>query len=381
MPEELLNYSHLARVIPAKGERLEEIRSLIDGDTPSDELFLWDAEISNDLLDSHFTHMSESTLGNYASDAEKGVAFLKGHDWRSLPIGYSVSGELEETSKKKRVVAGFYTIRGLADTDDLIRRMQGGLVRDVSVGFHGGRMVCDLCGQDFWDCRHFPGLKYETKEGDTVKTELATFTIEDANLSEVSGVFDGSTPEAMILKAQRFAKTGRLTRMETEILGQQYRIKLPDNYKSVGVSIPKENKKMDEKDLERVRKAVVGIGGFTEETARSLDETSVVGTIETLSQVVRNMQPATNDGIQYRKDLVAEALAEGVRAQGADFDSVTYQTVLESSPLAVVKRMKEDWKKVADKVLPAGRASVNGDERTKESKKTVESHIGDEAYA
>jgi hypothetical protein len=354
------------------------------GDIPeSQELYYFDAEISNDLLDSHFTHMNEKTLANYAEDANRGVAFLRGHNWHELPLGYSLSAELSTSSGRKRVMAGFYTVRGLPETDDLIKRMEAKILRDVSVGFHGGRMVCDLCGQDFWDCRHFPGLKYETKEGDVVKTELATFTIDDARLSEVSGVFDGSTPEAMIRKAQVFAERGKLTRVETDILMQQYRIKLPAKYRTIMDMgnlgpIPKEIRKMDESQVKRLKEIVVASGIVPEEQRATLDEESILVFVDKLAVRVQALQPQAEEGRQYRTDLVAGALAEGVRAHGNDFDKSGYEAILNSAPLATVKRMAADWKKVADATLPSGRQSEDTTDSTRQPATVL---VPDEAFA
>lgn len=369
-------FSHLARVRLASTDRRAEIvESLSQRYTVGDlekDLFLWDAEISNDLLDSHFTHMDENTLRNYAQETEQGVAFLKGHNWKDLPIGYSVSGIYDETGTKKRVVSGFYTVRGLPETDDLIRRMESGLLRDVSVGFHGGTMRCDICQQDFWDCRHFPGLKYEEKKGDVVTTLLATYTIEDAHLSEVSGVFDGSTPEAMILKAQRGAKSGNLTLEQIQQLERRYRISLPDK-KVYTVPKPTQGeKKMDEKQVNRLKEIVIASGVVPEDARETLDEEGIVVFTDMLSARIKTLEAQAAEGVQYRKDLVKDALAEGVRAQGDDFDAKLYEATLNSSPLAVVKRMRDDWKKFADAALPGGRRSVDNDQTpTKEERSLV----------
>jgi hypothetical protein len=359
-------FSHLARVRLVSTERKAEITELLKSRYTLDEdpnsLFLWDAEISNDLLDSHFTHMDEKTLRNYAAETEEGVAFLKGHNWKELPIGYSVSGTFDETGTKQRVVSGFYTVRGLPETDDLIKRMVSGLLRDVSVGFHGGTMRCDICQQDFWDCRHYPGLKYEEKKGDTVTTLLATYTIEDAHLSEVSGVFDGSTPEAMILKAQRGAKSGDLTLQQIQQLEQRYRISLPDKKIFSVPPVPKGEAKMNEKQLARLKEIVIASGVVPEDARENIDEETLLVFADKLVSRIKTLEPQAADGVRYREDLVKEALAEGVRAQGADFDATLYEATLKASPLTVVKRMRDDWKKFADAALKGGRQSVDGDE-------------------
>jgi len=376
MPEEIdVILSHTARLIPTALTRealfeLASARGDFDvADLEQYPLYFFRAEISNSLLDSHFTHMSESTLRNYAEDANKGVAFLKGHNWRDLPIGYSLTGTYE-VGAKTRVVSDFYTIHGLSETNDLIARMKMNLVRDVSVGFHGGRAICDLCGADFWDCRHYPGLKYEEKEGDVVRTQLATFTIEDARLSEVSGVFDGSTPEAMVLKAQRAAKAGDLTAEQVGLLEQRYRVALPVSKRFATVEIPKETGKMTEEQELKVR-SILNVA----------PEADIIPVVEGLQKRIGELEPQAEEGRQYRKDLVAEALAEGVRAHGNEFDAESYTAILNSAPLVTVKRMRDDWKKTANKVLPAGRASLDEETNPPKEPVTKKSYIPDAAYA
>lgn len=385
MSEDLLVLSHMARVsVLSRDTNLPELlkeRNIFDEDIlASHPPFFFRAEISNDLLDSHFTHMSEKTLRNYVEDANRGVAFLKGHDWKSLPIGYSLSATYEDVADKKRAIADFYTITGLFEADDLIVRMKSGLLRDVSVGFHGGEMICDICHQDFWDCRHWPGLKYEIKEGDVIRQIVATYTIDDAKLSEVSGVFDGSTPEAMILKAQRHAAAGLLSSKEIDILQQCYRVALPSK-KSFGVSHnQREVVKMDEKQFQRIVGVLVDSGIVPEDQRSTVDDETLVVYVDKLAKRLQTVEPQAAEGIQYRKDLVEQALAEGVRAQGNEFDRALYETTLNASPLPVVKRMLADWKKVADAGLPAGRSTVQEDQ-TPSKKEVVPELYPDEAFA
>lgn len=383
--DELTILSHPARVrtiadnIAALTALLQE-RFAVPSDQP---LYFWRAEISNDLLDSHYTHMAESTLRNYATDAQTGVAFLKGHDWRSLPIGYSLDAAFEDGDAKKRVTADFYTVAGLPETDDLIARMKSGILRDVSVGFYGGQMQCDLCGRGFWECPHIPGLKYEVKEGDTVRTKLATFTIEDARLSEVSGVFDGSTPGAMILKAQE--RSNELTDTQRHILEQRYRVKLPASTRAfAGVETgqkPREEEEMTV-DAKKLNKMLT-LARILPDDAHDSDDLAVTEAGINLAVTrIKELEPQAADGRQYRSDLVAEALAEGVRAQGQNFDKATYEATLTHAPIATIKRMRDDWKAIGDERLQGGRKSVDDAQDSKDEGKSSKpvSLVPDAAY-
>lgn len=321
------------------------------------ELYLFRAEISNTLLDSHFTRMNEKTLKNYVADARSGVAFLRSHNWSELPLGYSLDARMQEEDGRKRVVADFYTVPGLPDADDMIQRMNLGLVRDVSVGFHGGRMTCDLCHQDFWDCRHFPGISYEEEGKKT--PQMATYTIDNARLSEVSGVFDGSTPSAMLLKAERSAKAGQLTKEQIDQIQETYRFTLPS---SPRYSVPKEEKM----DLAKVR------GLLQVETDEEVEDA-----LSKLAGRVKSLEAQAADGRHYRERVVADALAEGIRAHGEEFDSEAYESVLKNASLTAIEKMRDDWKRIADKVFPAGRQSAEEPEQKKKAQVNV---VPDSAY-
>lgn len=381
MPDELTILSHPARVRLVVDRQADLLAMIKERHALDDEVmaahppFLWRAEISNDLLDSHFTHMAESSLRNYAADAKTGVAFLKGHDWRSLPIGYSLDAELGNEGGKQRVIADFYTVRGLPEADDLILRMQSGILRDVSIGFHGGEMNCDLCQRDFWSCPHMPGFKYEVKEGDVNRVRVATFTINDARLSEVSGVFDGSTPGAMILKAQREAAAGRLTAEQTHVLEQRYRVKLPaSNRAFAGVDIPKgqkpQEKRMEKEQVGQLTSTLIRAGVLTEDQRETATDADLLAAADKLAKRAAELEPQAADGRQYRSDLVAEALAEGVRAQGKDFDKPTYEAMLTNAPITTIKRMRDDWKKIGDERFSGGRKSVDEADEGKTTKST-----------
>jgi hypothetical protein len=357
-------YSHLARVAPLSAAteasliRLREI-----GIEPGDNLFQFRAEISNSLLDSHYTVMSAKTLNNYVRDANRGVSFLRSHNWRELPVGYSLSAALEVVGDKQRVVADFYTVRGLEDTDNLIRRIETGLLRDVSVGFSGGDIICNVCGSGLFECRHYPGIKYEEKVNGISTMKVATFTIDDAGLNEVSGVFDGSTPDAMILKAERAARAGELTPEMVEVIQNTYRVRLPVRSSFALGSTADKTKSQGEEDM--------GLEALRTALSVQTDE-EVEPAVVNLVQRNKALEAQAADGVTYRNDLVTQALAEGVRAQGNDFNKTLYEETLRTASLTVIKQMRDDWKKAADAKLKGGRHSVDTTSDEKQEKKKVQ---------
>ena len=346
--------------------------------------FFWSAEISNDQVDAYSTWMMDSTLNNFAADCRAGVAFLTGHRHSDLPIGRSINARVEDDGQRKKVIADFYTIPGLTlngmATDDFIAGVRAGIVSDVSVGFHGGEMWCDVCGgnyRDYNSCQHFAGQRVETQAGFIT----VTVGIDGARLSEVSAVYDGATPDATILKAQRMAEAGALDPKLRTSLEQRYRMKLPEQrifaVAEPVSAVPKERIMDFEKLVNDVR-AALGIGKDDDvlgaitniaEQAQKLrsveaDRDALAGKLESeqqrfseLDAKVKELEPQAADGRAYRTDLISEAVAEGVRAYGENFDAETYQTVLNAAPLSTIKRMKADWQLVGDKTFVGGRQS------------------------
>lgn len=407
-------FSVPAKVLRTQNERAADLLALtkerhaLDGDSLDDmQPFFWTAEISSDVVDSHYSHMMPSTLENFRQDAIAGVSFLPGHRHRELPFGRSVDAAIETASNpsRTRVLADFYTIPGLnlngITTDDLIKGIRSGILKDVSVGFHGGEHRCDLCGKDYfsWDCDHIAGWKYEIKGDDgVVRVLLATHSIDNARLSEVSSVFDGSTPKAEIIKAEREAAEGRMRPEAVRLFEQQYRIKLPTPGKQFGgASVRGNENKMNYEQIVNQLREVLSVpadGDVVEVATRVITESATLKTVTAerdtaqgklaeAEKRIKDLEPQAADGVQYRKDLVDEALAEGVRAYGDKFDAETYRSMLEGAKIDVIKRMKADWAAVGDgRFAPGGRQSRDeGEQAPGNGNQRRTSRLPDRAFA
>lgn len=338
--------------------------SMMDNMTP----FFWSAEISNGNVDSYYTHMLPSTLTNFANDATAGVSFLNSHRHDELPLGRSLRGVYEQD----RVVADFYTMPGLnlngVTTDDFITGVKTGLLSDVSVGFHGGQMWCDVCKMDYrsWDCPHVAGMKYDIQGGGQV---TATVGVDNARLAEVSAVFDGATPDATILKATRMIEAGELKPDAVRMLEARYRISFATKRSFPGVDLGGGKKLELEKIFNQLREvlalpadgdAVATVASLVAERDRLAAEHKTATTdAEALRAKVAELEPQAKDGAEYRSDLIAEALGEGVRAYGDKFAKETYEKLLRSVSLDVIKQMKADWATLAGERFKGGRQTLD----------------------
>ena len=335
--------------------------------------FFWGAEISNDGLDAHYTHMMPGTLRNFAADSRRGVAFLNSHRHEELPLGRSLDGRVTDNGERISVLADFYTLPGLTlneiSTDNFIAGVRSGIISDVSVGFYGGLWTCDICGGNYLSdssCPHIAGMRYETVEGDTVRNVLATVAIDNANLAEVSAVFDGATPDATIIKARDMAANGELKLEAARALEARYRTRFEVKRSFAGADAPERTETMDfEKLVNDIRAALSVapeadlVGVVTGLTAEVEQLRSAGEQVAALQAQVAELAPRAADGQQYRADLMADALAEGVRALGDKFDAEIYGNMLETAPLATIKRMRDDWRSQGDERFQPGRKSVN----------------------
>lgn len=347
-----------------------ELLTLAKGRAPDPSIFddhppfMWLNEISSDRLDAYYTVMDPlTTLVNYAADAAIGVAVLIGHETRSLPIGHSLTGTLEHVGDVTRVTSDAYAL-----TDDTsasaINRLRAGIVRDISVGFsyRGAQCICSICQRDMyrdWKCWHIPGVSYKrTDNVDDTMTDpngaLCTGLITNAHLSEYSLVYDGATPGAAVLQAQRNAEAGRLTIDQARLIEQRYRINLPGKRLVIqggsmgaeangngGTALP------DERELQQI----------LERAGVPSDKTGL-DRIRWLADEVKRLAPLALDGQTYRTDLVATGVAEAVRAFGAE-KGEQKRKQLETADLETIKEMTASWREIGDSKLTGGRSTTD----------------------
>jgi hypothetical protein len=227
-------------------DALERINALLPTDSQpltADDVYIHYAEAANNsFMSDRYMFLDTTTLRNIATDAQAGIAFMNSHRTGSLshpseqPFGKTFAGRWEryasDGSKQphERATLGFYMLRGIRpngeggpSTDDLHLMIQGGTTSDASVALGEGMKVCDICANELGsrDCGHAPGtarnLSPEQKDAQTargVKKGMASYTLVDAHLGEISAVYDGAVPGAGFRKALALAKQGDWTLTE-----------------------------------------------------------------------------------------------------------------------------------------------------------------------
>lgn len=227
--------------------------------------YLNTAWASNELVDSYGTRMRASTLRNYADDASNGIALQNSHRTNELPLGRTFRGRYRagksESASPSRTEMDFFIPPGLnvsgVNTSDVIKAIDYGSVRDVSIGFYGGELRCSLDGKPMMrdlmsllkfgsdddetrdpdaPCGHLPGMQYVVRDANGKKTAekaVAVGDVEGAHCAELSLVFDGATPMAQIAgrSAPVFFKAYRMAEMD--ILPRSIALALEARYRGV----------------------------------------------------------------------------------------------------------------------------------------------------
>lgn len=407
-----INYCRLVTIQQrAADASSEDLMKLVSARAPDPEVFetypplFLQSEISSNRWDAYHTRMMPSTLKNFAAEAAAGVAILRNHSTREDPIGHSLTGQFIQGSGNgvARVLSDFFVSTD-PETAPYAAKLRSGVVRDNSVGFYGGEWMCTLCGKDMeqWmvrdGCMHMPGMLYTVKD-ETGKPEgepkMARAEIENAHLAEYSTVYDGATPGSMILKARMLAQEGQLNERERDLIQVRYRLVLPDAARvfpgaalTAAPSRPEKNMTPEEEARAaqdnaaahaRMLVTLRGLGmaqdvtdpeAWTRTELQRLrlieaDVKTVCEKDEEPKDALTRLRVQASDGATYREDVIADALAEGVRARGDKFDQAKYKPILERSPLDSIKTMRDDWKAIGDERLSAGRKTADGPDEEK----------------
>ena len=211
--------------------------------------------ISSTSLNQQGFHISKETLGYIAEQANAGVDVHFNHNTYQFQAGKSTWAKLV----RNKVNAEFYILAGLDDinSDDVIRRMDEGVVDSLSIGFVGGDFYCDLCEDEkmefrddgWWFVRMCAnGHKLGRMVKDGKKEKLVTAEVRGkVNLREFSVVNRGADPSAkMIKKLQSELSNGTLNETELTFIAETHNFNLNHLCETLGydrtggILLPKE---------------------------------------------------------------------------------------------------------------------------------------------
>lgn len=177
-------YESRAKIAPDSVEiddaMLEQINQYALKPLTTNDVYVRSMYIVNDQVDSYDSKFTHESLIQIAGMLP-GESVLKGHDVRTLPVARFFKSTVTQKpgSDALWVRAWFYWVKGTAEADDLLRNIDGGVYREVSLCWLYNKSTCSICGADIWQCSHNPGDYYEN--------ELCYY-----EMSEIKEVLEGS---------------------------------------------------------------------------------------------------------------------------------------------------------------------------------------------
>jgi hypothetical protein len=367
------------------------------------EVFIFDFELSNTNVDSYQTRMTPQSLTNFATKInERGVPLQPNHDSWVFPIGQIFRAETVQNGDRLSLVCRAYIVRGDendgVDANAIIRKVETGVLRDVSAGFITRGYTCSVCGESMAcsmfggmypdECNHWPGEEYNG--------EVAYAWMEDAELLEGSLVYHGATPGAMVRKVtdgfghgmlnfkQARSLLGKLqanqdSLTEDSMKGKELLTRLAGKAQgSLAESLNKRSEQISEEAT--LEDGVVAAEEAVAEV--SAENEALKLKAETAEAEVETLKPQAEIGKEAQETAIDEAEKEGVRAFGEAFNAEAMKSTFRAMPLAELRKVTESYKQVADAKLEPGKKSQtedpNGDgvERSKQSEsKTIDPNL------
>jgi len=152
-----------------KEKFLPDINRLAASAMSADDFHVRGAYICNTARDYYYSRFSVDAL-NEVADMIRGRPVLIGHQHDSVPVGrfFNASVVYEQRGREPRrdnnwVKAHFY-IPADDEGNRLVRRIDAGIYKEVSLGWRCAGADCSICGNPINDrnaCQHVPGEVYD----------------------------------------------------------------------------------------------------------------------------------------------------------------------------------------------------------------------------
>lgn len=162
----------------------------------AEEVFLFRMAACDDQVDrdgERFTRQALETLATLFV----GKPVLMDHRWSAQTQTARVyAAAVEAREGVSRLMLRCYLLR-TAGTEEVVAAIEGGIIRECSVGVSIGRSVCSICGAEAGSCGH--------RRGQRCGEQTCHFTLEDPqDAYEVSFVAVPAQREAGIVKSKHY---------------------------------------------------------------------------------------------------------------------------------------------------------------------------------
>lgn len=313
-----------------------------------DEVYIFPISLCNNDVDRDIEKFTVESLNAIAS-LMVGKTIVLDHRWSAKNQSARIFKTNVEQVSGKITKDGepFYHLTALAyavksdATKDFILNIDAGILKEVSVGVGVSKHTCSICGLDYYggECRHYKGEVYDEQEM-FVKLE----GINDAY--EVSFVAVPAQPEAGVTKQRK----------------DEDKMKYNDDLKQYGIdesdfqSIISKSKEIDADLFLKILKAAdkeKTVFLTVDEAKKEFGEISK----EELFSKMKSYEQQQTKASEYDEIFqraVEDAIKNGVKAKGNDFDEKRWTKIFDRFTYYEVKAQSEEWKNEAEKELNVG---------------------------
>lgn len=197
----------------------------------AEEVYVFSVRLCDDQVDRDHERFQTEALEQLAP-MFVGKTGIVDHAWSSeKQVARIFEAGVEYQDGAAFLKAWAYMLRG-ERTKELIREIEAGIKREVSVGCAMGRSICSVCGAEYGSCEHRKGERYGA--------EVCTAVLcEPKDAYEFSFVAVPAQKEAGVLKklgAQGTEDAAELKKLRKEAeLGREYRKELEKRFIRAGL--------------------------------------------------------------------------------------------------------------------------------------------------
>lgn len=405
----------MSEILEITDQRLSQIQKFARRNLSKDEVFAFSNKSAGDMLiPGRHIRLSPEFLQQCVKDAQFGVSFMFNHSWsqfgsKGIPYGKvfdgrtqpdTENGETISMSLDKYIIRDDEAVDGIS-ANALIKRIETGVLSDTSIGWGTDTMVCSICGMNYYGgkCSHWKGATYEMADGSQKKCTVLAMPSSvilqnsNTNLYEESIVWDGAYPGASLSNDGDIIENpnGKFVVIDdyknlnagAVVLGQYYNGKLTtmvkkSDHKKV-FAVKGGEKPMNEK----LKKMLETFGVIYEEGKTTFEElcngiaekwdasnVAMMESAEPLHFYMTSEQAKeklgkelsadevlklAKEGQEYHAQVIDDAIAMGVRAQGNDFSAETWKTTFSTMGTVAIKDIMKTFEAQAKAEIPAGR--------------------------
>ena len=207
-----------------EAEQLEKINRLTKTAVKAEDVYVFSVRLCDDQVDRDDERFSDGCIRQLAA-LFIGKTGVMDHAWSAEKQVARIFDTQVLTENGVTYLKGWaYMLRG-GETDELIRQIEGGIKKEVSIGCAVKRKMCSVCGEEYGTCGHVKGEMYGAQRCAVVLCDAVDayeFSFVAVPAQRQAGVLQKQAGDAAVVdefaikRLQKEAELGKAYREELE---------------------------------------------------------------------------------------------------------------------------------------------------------------------